>query len=101
LPQEFHTEIVRQIIAFNLSSKQVKELCESDGTETTEQETETEPLPASAVKMAKVTQAGAMTSAQDLARAMMRQEGDINLARARLQTMQKLLTDAERYLVED
>jgi hypothetical protein len=101
LPQEFHTEIVRQIIDFNLSSKQVKELCDSDGIEAEGQETETEPLPASAVKMAKVTQAGAMTSAQDLARAMMRQERDINLARARLQTMQKLLADAERYLVED
>lgn len=28
---EFHSEIVRQIIDFNLTSKQVKELCEGDG----------------------------------------------------------------------
>ncbi len=30
LDQEYHTEIVRQILDFNLSSKQVKELCEGD-----------------------------------------------------------------------
>jgi hypothetical protein len=39
-------------------------------------------------------------SAQDLAQAMMRQEGDANLARARLQAMPKLLTEAERFLTE-
>ena len=31
LPPDFHGEIVRQIIDFNLSSAQVKALCESDG----------------------------------------------------------------------
>jgi hypothetical protein len=30
----------------------------------------------------------------------MRQEGDVNLARARLQAMNKLLSDAESYLTE-
>jgi len=31
LPTEFHAEIVRQIVDFNLTSKQVKDLCASDG----------------------------------------------------------------------
>jgi len=100
LSTEFHAEIVRQIIDFNLTSKQVKELCAGDGLDTRSQEDEIEHLPASAVKLAKIAQASNTTSAQDLAQAMMRQEGDANLARARLQAMRKLLTDAERYLTE-
>ena len=100
LPTEFHAEIVRQIIDFNLTSKHVKELCAGDGLDTRSQDDEIEHLPASAVKLAKIAQASNTTSAQDLAQAMMRQEGDANLARARLQAMRKLLTDAERYLTE-
>ena len=33
LAAEYHAEIVRQIIDFNLSAKQVKELCEGDSAE--------------------------------------------------------------------
>ncbi len=100
LPQEFHTEIIRQIIDFNLTSKQVKELCAGDGLDAGNESDEVEHLPASAVKLAKIAQVSNTTSAQDLAQAMMRQEGDANLARARLQAMRKLLTEAERYLTE-
>jgi len=35
---------------------------------------------------------------QDIARALMQQEGDIAIARARLQALQKLLSEADRYL---
>jgi hypothetical protein len=100
LPQEFHTEIIRQIIDFNLTSKQVKDLCAGDGLDSERQEDELEQLPASAIKLAKIAQASNTTAAQDLAQAMMRQEGDANLARARLQAMRKLLTEAERFLTE-
>ncbi|MBK8021857.1 MAG: hypothetical protein IPK19_10645 [Chloroflexi bacterium] len=31
IPVEYHAEIVRQIIDFNLTSKQVKDLCDGDG----------------------------------------------------------------------
>jgi hypothetical protein len=101
VPPEYHTEIVRQIIDFNLSSKQVKELCAGDRLDTTDRNDEVEPLPASAIKLAKITQASNTTSAQDLAQAMLRQEGDASLACARLQAMRKLLTEAERYLTGD
>jgi hypothetical protein len=100
LPQEFQTEIIRQIIDFNLTSKQVKELCAGDGLDSGKQDDEVEHLPASAIKLAKIAQASNTTSAEDLAQAMMRQEGDVNLACARLQAMRKLLTEAERYLIE-
>jgi hypothetical protein len=100
LSHEYHAEIVRQIIDFGLTSKQVKDLCEGDHTETDSEDT-VDKLPASAVKMAKVTQNINMTSAQDLARALLRQEGDANMARARLQAMRKLLMETEGYLGTD
>jgi len=99
LPQEYHAEIVRQIIDFNLSSKQVKELCESDGVATSEDDPHGK-IPAAALKLAKVAQATNTTSPQDLARALLQQEGDVSLARARLQAMRRLLGETEKLLVE-
>jgi hypothetical protein len=100
LPMEFHVEIVRQIIDFNLSSKQVKELCEGDSLEDDSSDV-IEKLPSSAVKMAKVTQTINATLPQDLARALLQQEGHAEIARARLQAMRKLLSEAERFLEGD
>ncbi len=100
LPAEYHAEIVRQIIDFNLTSKQVKELCEGSGLETDE-DTVLDKLPAAAVKMARVTQVINALSAQDVARALIQQEGDAAIAQARLQALQKLLAEAQRYLKSD
>ena len=100
LPTEFHVEIIRQIIDFNLTSNQVKALCESDGDHEPASD-EFDKLPSSALKIAKVAQSAMTTSPQDIARALMRQEGDANIARARLQTMRNLLTEAEQYLTTD
>lgn len=97
LPSEFHVEIVRQIIDFDLSSKQVRDLCQSDDGNSNETD-EDEKLSPSAIKIAKVTQTISATSAQDIARALLLQEGDLNMARARVQAMYKLLLETERYL---
>jgi hypothetical protein len=97
---EYHAEIVRQIIDFNLSSKQVKELCESEGLETNPADP-LEKLPAQALKIAKVTQSISSTAPEDIARALMQQEGSATMARARIQALQKLLTETERYLSND
>ncbi len=94
---EYHSEIVRQIIDFNLTSKQVKELCEGDDLFTNTSDP-IEKLPAQAVRVARVTQSISSTAPQDIARALMQQEGDIAIARARLQALQKLLAEADRYL---
>ena len=91
-----HSPIVRQIVDFNLSSKQVKELCQAD--ELDEKQVDEEQIPLSALKLAKVTQGINTTSPQDLARALMKQEGGTEMARARLQAMKRLIADAERYL---
>ena len=97
---EYHVEIVRQIIDFNLTAKQVRELCEGDGLET-DTEDPLDKLPPAALKMARAVQASNSATPQDIARAVMRQEGDAAIARARLQALRKLLTEAERYLTED
>ncbi|MCA0454056.1 MAG: ParB N-terminal domain-containing protein [Chloroflexi bacterium] len=97
LPSEFHIEIVRQIIDFDLSSKQVRDLCQSDDGNTNETD-ENEKLSPSAIKIARVTQTISATSAQDIARALLLQEGDLNMAKARVQAMYKLLLETERYL---
>jgi hypothetical protein len=96
---EYHAEIVRQIIDFNLTSKQVKELCE--GEQITDADDPLEKLSPAALKMAKVTQAISATTPQEVARALMHQEGDAAVARARLQAMRKLLGEAERYLTSE
>ncbi len=97
---EYHAEIVRQIIDFNLTAKQIKELCEGDGldTDTTDP---LEKLPPAAIKMARAVHASSSASPQDIARALMQQEGDAAIARARLQALRKLLNEAERYLTTD
>lgn len=97
LPAEYHAEIVRQILDFNLTSKQVKELCDGEVMQADNLDP-LEKLPSQAVKMAKVTQSTNATTPQDLARAMLRQEGDAAIAIARLQALQKLITEAERCL---
>ena len=96
---EYHAEIVRQIIDFKLSAKQVKELCEGDGLNPVKDEAE--DISPSALKVAKATQTVSSMTPQELARALMRQEGDASIARARLQAMRKLLSEAERYLTGD
>ncbi|MBK8025002.1 MAG: hypothetical protein IPK19_27225 [Chloroflexi bacterium] len=96
---QYHAEIVRQIIDFNLTSKQVKDLCEGGHSEDEDEAVET--ISATALKMAKVSQKVSATSPQELARALIRQEGDMNLARARLQALRKLIVETERYLAEE
>ncbi|MBK9747533.1 MAG: hypothetical protein IPO91_12225 [Chloroflexi bacterium] len=97
---EYQAEIVRQIIDFNLTSKQVKELCEGEAPDAS-QEDEFEKFSPAALKLAKVTHAISTTTPQELARALMQQEKDSAIAQARLQAMRKFISEAERYLTTD
>jgi hypothetical protein len=95
---EYHAEILRQIIDFNLTAKQVKELCEGSDLHIDDKDS-SEKLSTIAVKMAKVTKSVSTLTAQDLARALMIQDADPSIARARLQLLQKLIIETERLLV--
>ncbi len=97
LPVEYHTEVVRQIIDLNLTAKQVKELC-AGGNLDADEDADSDKLPAAAMKMARVTQIINTLSAHDVARALIQQEGDAAIAQARLQALQKLLSEAQGYL---
>jgi hypothetical protein len=99
LSPEYHMEVVQQIVDFNLTSKQVKELCRADGQESTGEDQLAE-LPASAVKIARIAQSINATSAQDLAQALIVQEGNRTIAIARLQAFRQLIGEAERLLEE-
>lgn len=100
LPADYHSEIVRQIVEFKLTSKQVKELCRDDDLEMDSAEN-LDRLPPSAIKMARVAKTTSTTSPQDLVRALLQQEGDSTVAVARLQAMRKLIDEAERLLFEN
>ena len=97
LPSEYHAEIVRQIIDFGLTSKQVRALCEGGDILVDENDPD-DRLPAAALKMARATHGIGATSPQQFAQALLRQEGDANIARARLQSLRQLLVEAERFL---
>ncbi|NUQ05483.1 MAG: ParB N-terminal domain-containing protein [Anaerolineae bacterium] len=96
---QYHAEIVRQIVDFHLTARQVKELCESGGIQ--EPHDATDDLSPSAVKLAKLTQKITVTTPQELAQALIRQEGEPSIALARLHAMRKLVSDAEKYLTGD
>ncbi len=97
MPPEYHAELVRQIVDFNLSAKQVRELCE-DNEMNEESEQAFEKLPASAIKIAKLTQIVSTFTANDIASALIRQEGDADIAFARLQALQRIVSDALKFL---
>ena len=100
LSADYHSEIVRQIVEFKLTSKQVKELCRDDDLEMDSAET-LDWLPPSAIKMARIAKTTNTTSPQDLVRALLQQEGDSTVAVARLQAMRKLIDEAEQLLFEN
>jgi hypothetical protein len=97
LPLEYHIEVVRQIVDMNLSSKQVKELCEGNDMEENKDETLDRP-PAAAVKVAKMTQTVNGLTGTDIAKALIQQEGDADIAFARLQALHRLLSEALKQL---
>ncbi len=97
LSPEFHDEIVRQIIDLNLTGKQVKEICEGDSDDPPD---DTDQIPSDALRLARIAQTSSKTAPEDLAHALLKQEGNSGLARTRLQVLRKLLSDAERFLSE-
>jgi hypothetical protein len=102
LPDQYHVELVRQIIDLNLTSKQVKEICETGGTSSDPDEGNegTERLPRAAVQLAKLARLSSNASGQDVARALLQQENNAHLARAHLHTLRRLLDEAEQHLLD-
>ncbi len=96
LAPENHEEMVRQIVDFHLTTRQVKDLCEHGN----DPEPPSEP-PSHAARLAKFMQSSGKVSVGDLVQVLLQQEGDIHLVRARIQGLRTLLDEAERTLAEE
>jgi hypothetical protein len=101
MPVEFHIEILRQIKDFNLTSKQIKEICEIEETDVTQLENPNPTISRQAMKLARMARASNETSGEDFARALIKQERDVHVARARLQMIRDLLDETEKYLSDE
>ncbi len=97
LASEGHAELVRQIISFNLTSAQVKQLCEADGDDPPTPP-ETPKISRPAIQVAKLTRGDGNGFSQDLARALLVQEQDVTEARARLAALRRMVDKADKYL---
>lgn len=95
LPAEAHAEMLRQIITFNLTGHQIKQMCEQSGGSEQQQE---HPVSKDATRFAKIMRTATPNLARDLAQVLLAQEKDVHIARARIQAMKKLIDDAEQYL---
>ncbi len=98
LTPDLHGEIVRQIVDFKLTSKQINDLCSETGSDEADSGEKTD-IPAKAIKLAKLMQV--QTSPEDFARALLAQDANVQIAKARIEAMRKLLLSAEQLLDQE
>jgi hypothetical protein len=101
LSEELHIEVMRQIIDFNLTSKQVQQICEGEVVDEGGASPNNVEVPRQVLKVARAFRSASEATAYELAHALIHQERSIPLAKARLQTLRRLLDEAEQYLVEE
>ncbi|MDX1995671.1 MAG: ParB N-terminal domain-containing protein [bacterium] len=100
LPEEYHAEVIRQIVDLNLTSKQVQEICEAGGAVENDPGNGSgeEKIPRTALQIARAARNNSEMSGIDLAKALLHQERDAHLARARLKMMRRWLDEADQHL---
>ena len=96
MPVDEHAELVRHIINFKLTAKQVKDLCRPS-----EESADDQPdLPKHTRQFVKLMNSMGNSTAEDIARGLLDQEKDADIARARIKNLRRLLDEVETYLVE-
>ncbi len=90
-------EVITQIVQLGLTRVQVKALIENDG-HNNQSDDENVLATRQVTQLAKLMKPNNLPDAYSLAKALVDQEKDVNVARARLQTMKGLLDDVEKYL---
>jgi hypothetical protein len=90
-------EILRQVIDLDLTTKQIQQICEGEATEAATATNE-EALSKQAIKVARALRGSTETTAYELAHALIHQERSVPLAKARIQTLRRLLDDADDLL---
>jgi hypothetical protein len=93
LPVEQHYEIVRQIVDFNLTMKQIWEMCEEPSAEDTRVAYARE-----AVQTVRVLQSRHSVEPEIVLQLLLEKENDIHIVRAKLQRHKQLIEDIERLL---
>ncbi len=98
LSSEYHVEVVRQIIDLNLTSKQVQEICASGGELPTNKTAGSRVISRPAVQLARLSRNSSPLLGQEIASALLEQEQNLDVARARISALRKLLDEAEQHL---
>ena len=95
LPTEDHAEMIQHIVQFSLTAKQVKELCsqEMNGEENVEAEFSKQTR-----QLIRIIKSLSDASPDKLAEALLEQEKNSTIARARLQELRQIIEEAESYL---
>jgi len=96
LPVEAHIEMVQQIIQFHLTAKQAKDICEK-GVRDEGDDVDNQPSTQS-LRLIKVMRDVDGEDPHHLATALLREEKNVHLARARLQNLMAFLQETDRYL---
>jgi hypothetical protein len=97
LPQEEHLEMIRHIIEFNLTVKQVKDICEQDIS--TSEVLGDRVISKQALQLARIIRTSGDTTANDLINALLQKEKQPEIALARIRGLKHLIEEAEHYLL--
>ncbi|MDX2137287.1 MAG: ParB N-terminal domain-containing protein [Chloroflexota bacterium] len=96
LPPEAQAEMVRQIVQFNLTGKQIEQMLIAE--EDIQKARDDEAIAPETKRLVKFLKTVRDTKAEDVARALVSQEKDVDLARARVLALKRLLEQVERCL---
>jgi hypothetical protein len=97
LPKEHHAEMVRQIVDLGLTGRQIREICEQ-GILEEDIEKDVSPKSRQTVRLVKLMKSFDHDQPDDLARVLVDEEKDVQLARAKIQRMMRYLQQADQVL---
>ena len=92
LDPTLHYEIVRQIVDFNLTSKQVQQLIATGGDDESTRN-EDDDIQPDAIRLAKAARTRRLTQASEVARALIKQEGSWEEAQVQARLMSQLYAE--------
>lgn len=98
LPMEEHHEMLRHIIEFGLTVKQIKEICEQEQPDSTV--AETSEIPKQALQLARLMRTSGDANASDLVDALLHKEKQPEIALARIRGLKQLIEEAEEYILQ-
>lgn len=99
LPMEEHHEMLRHIIEFGLTVKQIKEICEQEQANHASAKRST--IPKQALQLARLMRNSGDATASDLVDALLQKESHPEIALARIRGLKQIILEAEERLASD